>query len=183
MPPTRPTRRRLLGAAGAAVGAAALGGCGGGPAPHRGGPSPTPADAVHLLDAALVVEHTTVHGYDVAVPLLSATTATSGSAFRQHHVDHRDRLAQIISRLGGTPTPAKDTYDIGPAPADEAGALSLLTSLEEQAAKTHLSTLSRLGDAGLLQALGSIMADEAQHAAVLRTVLQQDPAPSAFMTA
>jgi bacterioferritin (cytochrome b1) len=180
MPPPRPTRRRFLGAAGAAAGTAALGACGAGSS--QPGPTGTPADSVHLLDAALVVEHMTIHAYDVGLPLLSAATAPRGTVFRQHHLDHRDRLAQIIAGLGGTPTAAKDTYDIGPPPTDEAGMLSLAASLEEQATRTHYATLRRLADPGLVQALGSIMADEAQHAAVLRTVLQQDPAPAAFVS-
>jgi bacterioferritin (cytochrome b1) len=104
------------------------------------------------------------------------------TGFRQNHVDHRDRLAQVISGLGGTPTPARDSYDLGPPPADEGTMTSLATTLEEQSAKAHFSALRQLADPIVTQLLASIMGDEAQHSALLRTVLQQDPAPASFVT-
>jgi len=184
MPLPQPTRRDLLRAGAVLAGAAALGACGGGGA----GPAPsaqaTPtAGAAHVLNAALVVEHTTLYAYAQGMSLFGSQTAPLAAAFRQHHLDHRDRLRTLITGLGGTPTPARDSYDIGAPPSDENGVLSLVATLEEEAARAHYTALRQIADPAILQQLGSIMADEGQHSAALRTVLQQDPAPAAFVTA
>ena len=184
MPPPQPTRRDLLRAGSALAGAGALGACGGG----GSGPAPpalaTPiAGAVHVLNAALVVEHTTLYAYAQGMTLFGSQTAPLAVSFRPHHLDHRDRLRSLITGLGGTPTPARPSYDIGAPPADENGVLSLVATLEEEAARTQYAALRQIADPAILQQLGSIMADEAQHSAALRTVLQQDPAPAGFVTA
>jgi bacterioferritin (cytochrome b1) len=178
----RPTRRSLLRAVGTAAGGVALGACGGSPSGTGTGSTPRPGDAVRVLNQLLVAEHTIIHAYTVGLPLLGSVTATLAAAFRQNHVDHRDRLAHVISGLGGTPTPARDSDDLGPPPADEGTTMSLAASLEEQSARAHYSALRQLDDPVVVQLLASIMGDEAQHSAVLRTVLQQDPAPASFVS-
>ncbi|HEX6493024.1 MAG TPA: DUF4439 domain-containing protein [Candidatus Dormibacteraeota bacterium] len=186
MPPIPPSRRDLLRAGSALVGAAALGACGGGgsgPEPSSRASASPAGGTVHLLDAALVVEHTTLYAYARGMSLFGSATGPLATAFRQHHLDHRDRLRTLITGLGGIPTPARDSYDIGAPPADENGVLSLVATLEEEAARAHYAALRQISDPAVLQQLGSIMADEAQHSAALRTVLQQDPAPAAFVSA
>ena len=184
MPLPQPTRRDVLRAGSALTGAAALVACGGG----GSGPAPTAratptAGAVHVLDAALVVEHTTLYAYAQGMSRFGSQTAPLATAFRQHHLDHRDRLRSLITGLGGTPTPARDSYDIGSPPSDENGVLSLVATLEEEATRAHYAALRQIADPAILQQLASIMADEAQHSAALRAVLQQDPAPAALVTA
>jgi bacterioferritin (cytochrome b1) len=187
MPQPPPTRRDVLRAGAAAAGAGALSACGGGGSASRTGvptrSATTAPDPVHVLDQALVVEHTTVYAYTLGVPLLGSLTAPMATAFRLHHIDHRDLLIRLIRGLGGTPTPARDSYDIGTPPTDEGGMVSLAATLEEQAARAGFAALRQLHDPATQQALGSIMGDEAQHAAALRTVLQQDPAPASFVSA
>jgi bacterioferritin (cytochrome b1) len=178
----RPTRRSLLRAAGVAAGGAALGACGGSPAGTGTGSTPRPQDVVRVLDLVLVAEHAVIHAYTVGLPLLGSVTTPLATAFRQNHVDHRDRLAQVISGLGGTPTPARESYDLGTPPADEGTMTSLAATLEEQSARAHFAALRQLDDPVAAQLLASIMGDEAQHSAVLRTVLQQDPAPASFVS-
>jgi bacterioferritin (cytochrome b1) len=186
MPHPPPSRRDVLRAGSALTGAIALGGCGGdgsGPAPTGRATASPPGGAVHVLNTALVVENTTLYAYAQGQSLLGAVTAPLGTAFRRHHLDHRDRLASLISGLGGTPTPARSSYDIGTPPTDENGMLGLVASLEEEATRSHYAALRQISDPAILQALASIMADEAQHSAALRTVLQQDPAPAALVSA
>ncbi len=183
MEQARLTRRSLLRASGAAAAGAALGACGGTPSGTGTGPTPRPGDAVRVLNQLLVTEHTVIHAYTVGLPLLGSMTAPVATAFRQNHADHRDRLAEVITGLGGTPTPARDSYDLGTPPADEGTMTSLAATLEEQAAKAHYAALRQLDDPVVVQLLASIMGDEAQHSAVLRTVLQQDPAPASFVSA
>jgi bacterioferritin (cytochrome b1) len=181
MPHPPPSRRDVLRAGSAIAGAVALGGCGGG----GSGPAPSaraPAGPVHVLNAALVVEHTTLYAYAQGSSLLGAATAPLGTAFRQHHLDHRDRLSSLITGLGGRPAPARSRYDIGAPPTDENGMLNLVATLEEEAARSHDAALRQISDPAILQALASIMAAEAQHSAALRTVLQQDPAPEALVS-
>jgi bacterioferritin (cytochrome b1) len=178
----RLTRRSLLRATGAAAGGVVLGACGGSPPASGTGSTPRPGDAVRLLNQVLVAEHTVIHAYTVGLPLLGSVTAPLASAFRQHHVDHRDRLARVVTGLGGTPTPARDGYDLGTPPADEGTMTSLAATLEEQSARAHHAALRQLDDPIVVQLLASIMGDEAQHSAVLRTVLQEDPAPASFVS-
>jgi hypothetical protein len=187
MPQPPPTRRDVLRAGSAVAGAVALTACGqNGSATGTPGPthSATPVpDPVHILDQLLLVEHTTVYAYTLGIPLLGSVTAPLATAFRLHHIDHRERLIQLIRGLGGTPTPARDSYDIGTPPADENGMVSLAASLEERSARAGYAALRQLGDPATQQTLGSIMAAEAQHAAALSTVLQQDPAPASLVSA
>jgi bacterioferritin (cytochrome b1) len=182
MPPMPPSRRDLLRSGVGLAGAAALTACGGGGSATSPPASPA-AGPVHVLNTVLVLEHTTLHAYAQGMSLFGTATAPLATAFRQHHLDHRDRLRSLITGLGGTPTPARDSYDIGTAPTDENGVLSLVATLEEEAARAHYAALRQIADPAVLQQLGSIMADEAQHSAALRAVLQQDPAPSAFVSA
>jgi bacterioferritin (cytochrome b1) len=186
MPHPPPSRRDLLRAGSALAGAVALGGCGGGgsgPAPTARPATGPPPGAVQVLNAALVVEHTTLYAYAQGASLLGPVTAPLATAFRQHHLDHRDRLSSLVTALGGTPAPARSSYDIGTPPTDENGVLSLVASLEEEATRSHYAALRQISDPATVQALASIMADEAQHSAALRTVLQQDPAPEALVSA
>lgn len=180
--PERPlSRRDLLRAGTAMAGTAALAGCGGGGAAVRSPRSPA-ADPVHVLDGVLVIEHTNVYAYGLGQGLLGEVTAPLAADFRQHHADHRDRLIRLIGSLGGAPTPARTSYDVGATPADEEGMVTLLAALEEQAARAHYAALKLISDPALLQTLGSIMADEAEHAAALAIVLRADPAPAAFVS-
>ncbi|HEV7467922.1 MAG TPA: ferritin-like domain-containing protein [Candidatus Dormibacteraeota bacterium] len=178
----RPTRRSLLRAAGAAAGGVALGACGGSSPGTATGSTPRPGDAVRVLNQVLVAEHTVINAYTVGLPLLGSVIAPLATAFRQNHVDHRDRLAQVITGLGGTPTPARGSYDLGTPPTDEGTTTSLAATLEEQSARAHYSALRQLDDPIVVQLLASIMGDEAQHSAVLRTLLQEDPAPASFVS-
>jgi bacterioferritin (cytochrome b1) len=178
----RLTRRTLLRATGAAAGGVALGACGGSPQGTGTGATPRPPDAIRILDQVLVTEHTVIHAYTVGLPLLGPAILPLATAFRQNHVDHRDRLAHVITGLGGTPTPARDSYDLGTPPADEGTMTSLAATLEEQSARAHYAALRQLDDPIVVQLLASIMGDEAQHSAVLRTVLQEDPAPASFVS-
>lgn len=183
--PHPPSRRDLLRAGSALAGTVALGGCGGGgqgPTPPGARATATPEGIVRVLDTSLVVEHTTLYAYALGSYLLGAATAPLGAAFRQHHLDHRDRLSSLITGLGGIPTPARSSYDIGTPPTDENGMVSLVATLEEEATRAHFAALRQIADPAILQALGSIMADEAQHSAALRAVLQQDPAPTALVS-
>ncbi len=185
MPERPPSRRDLLRAGTAMAGTVALAGCGGGGAAVRSPRATLAPDPIHVLDGVLVVEHTNVYAYGLGQGLLGAITAPLAAGFRQHHADHRDRLIRLIRSLGGTPTPARTTYDIGTPPTDEEGMVTLLGALEEQAARAHYAALRRIAeiiDPALLQTLGSIMADEAEHAAALAIVLRADPAPAAFVS-
>ena len=178
----RLTRRALLRATGTAAGGVALGACGGSPQGTGPGATPRSADAIRILDQVLVTEHTVIHAYTVGLPLLGSVIAPLATAFRQNHVEHRDRLAQVITGLGGTPTPPRDSYDLGTPPADEGTMTSLAATLEEQSARAHYAALRQLDDPTVVQLLASIMGDEAQHSAVLRNVLQEDPAPTSFVS-
>jgi bacterioferritin (cytochrome b1) len=187
MPQPPPTRRDVLRVGATVAGAAAVSACGGdGSASRTGAPTRSAAaapDPVHVLNQALVVEHTTVFAYTLGLPLLGSVTSPMATAFRQHHSDHRDLLIRLIRGLGGTPTPARDSYDIGAPPTDEGGMVSLAATLEEQAARAGFAALRQLDDPATQQTLGSILGDEAQHAAAWRTLLQQDPAPASFVSA
>src|SRR5438552_15222243 len=99
MPLPPPSRRDLLRTGSALAGAVALGACGGsvaGPAPKARATATPTAGAVHLLDQALVVEHTTLYAYSLGVLLFGDATAPLATSFRHHNLDRHYRLISLL---------------------------------------------------------------------------------------
>ncbi len=178
-----PSRRTVLHmglAAGAGVCASALA-----TAAQR---SPRNTDAA-LLNTALEVEHQTVAAYDAAVGagLLTGAALELARHFQSQHRAHRDLLVEEVRKLGGTPAVALAGYafkgaDGTPTTFKTAeDVLVFALGFEAAATSAYLGLLPRLASKSLLPILAGIACDESQHAAAIRLLLKQQPAPEAVV--
>lgn len=147
---------------------------------------------VIILNSALGLEHQAIAAYTAGAEtkLLSDPVLQTAVKFMKQHQEHRDALAATIKKLGGKPVEAKSSYDIPKLAADvgvkelktEKDVITLAMKLEAQATSAYYGAIPKIAMKDVLRAAVSIMADEAQHTAILRNALAMDPVPSAFVT-
>jgi hypothetical protein len=175
-----------VGAALAGSAAAALGGCGQnaktGHKAVKQAPLPVRHLDVKLLGHALEIERRTVAAYIAGIPLLSRSQAKSAKQFLNEELQHTGELLALITASGATPTLRAASYDIGGHPRDRAGVLALLHSLESVQIANYLTVIPRLSPGPLRAAVASILANDAQHVAILRLAQGEPGLPSAFVT-
>lgn len=138
-----------------------------------------PSD-VALLNVALELEHAAIFAYGLAggSGLLSKGALEVGGIFKGSHERHRDVLTQVVRGLGGFPIAPQAAYRFDAFELKtEKDVLRLALFLELKAARTYQKALARFRRKSLLDAAGSILGDEASHAAVLRAALGAAPMP------
>lgn len=163
-------------------------------------PSQAASSDVAILNAAIDLENQAIWAYGVAGGKLSDTSVgrtilALALRNRADHVQHRDALAATVKKLGGTPSPARDSYDLssyinaGEGNLDsDANIGKLALALEYDAALAYIDAFSKLQDRGIIAAAGAIAPDEAAHATAIRAVFRTlDPSiefvPAAFISA
>jgi bacterioferritin (cytochrome b1) len=140
----------------------------------------SPAD-LDILVAALDLEHMSIAAYAAGIPLLSGNAQRAGKEFLLQELAHAGSLATLIKQAGGKPSAPQSSYDLGN-PRGEADVLALLHTVERRVIAAYLDAIPRL-PAGLVRAkLVSILANEAQHIAVVRQQLGLQPVPSPLLT-
>jgi rubrerythrin len=154
---------------------------------------------VAILNAALDLEHQAIWAYGVAAPKLSDTAVGKtvlALALRNQadHKKHRDILTGAIGKLNGTPSKARDSYDVSTYIHNGEGNLDsdanigkLALALEVDAALAYNDAFSKLQDAGLIAAASTIGPNEIAHATAIRAVFRSlDPTveyvPAAFVS-
>ncbi len=142
-----------------------------------------------LLNAALALEHQAIAAYDAGAGtgLLKGETLDLARHFQSQHRAHRDLLVGEIRKLGGTPAVALASYTFkgrDDAPIEFKTAEDILVfalGLEGGAASAYLGLLPQLTSKALLSTIAGIACDESQHAAAIRLLLRQQPAPDAVV--
>jgi rubrerythrin len=186
-------RRRFLQLGG--IGAAALlAGCGEdeqnqavGPISGERGTSSEEKEAgegavdVNVLNHQLDLEYTAVAAYTAAARALRGPAAQAARRFRQQEREHAVALAGAIKELGGTANKPRESYDF-PRLRDQAQILRFASALENQAIAAYVSGIPRLNEASLRARVASILANEAEHLAVLHQALGDRTVPDAFVT-
>jgi Ferritin-like domain len=184
------SRRALLRGAGRSLiglGAlATLAGCGGqapsGPDAVKKAARPVAETDVGILMTALALERRTVAAYIAAIPLLPHAQVKGAKAFLSEELDHTGELISLIKAAGGKAPPRGDNYDIGAPPRSTNDVLALLHSLERMQIAGYLKSIPRLSPGPVRAAVSSILANDAQHVAVLRAAQGQPALASAFVT-
>lgn len=142
------------------------------------------AGDVKIANVALNLEHQAIAAYGVGAStgLLEGTALAAAKLFMSHHEAHRDALIGVIKKFGGTPVePKKDPKEYEaiakavPNIKSATDVLEFALTLEEQAAGAYIGVLTSFSEKDLIPVLAGIGAAEAQHAALLRFVLQKNP--------
>ena len=129
----------------------------------------TPADALvagFLQSIALAV----VDAYDKVAPLLSDTTRPTAVTFQNHHREHAAALAALAGTAAATHPNQALTLVLTArfqGVADERGALSFASALENQVTATYAFTLNTLTSPDVIRLVATILAVVSGQAGVL----------------
>jgi bacterioferritin (cytochrome b1) len=146
----------------------------------RSGGKATRAD-IGPLNALLDLEHHAVAAYAAGIPLLHGPQAKAAEQLLAHELAHATQLHDLIHLARGTPNLPRASYDLGQ-PKGASDVLALLIRLERAQISAYLHTLPRLSNGPLRAAMASILANDAQHLAILRWDSGQSPVPAARVT-
>jgi len=175
------SRRKLLLGAAAGVAGAVLAGCGGESIKqqvHNSQPALT--NDVDLLNNLLHLEHLAIAAYTAGIPLLDQPTAKAGQLFLNDEISHSGDIAGLIREAGGKPIKPDPSYPLGH-PRNSNEVLMLLHAVENAQIAGYLYAIQRLEPGVVKQQVASILANDAQHVAVVRAALGQPAIPSAFV--
>jgi hypothetical protein len=179
------TRRTLLRSStgGLAAGAlVALAGCGHSSRPDvRTIPAPARDADVTFLNGLLDLAERTITAYTACVPLLAGHLHQACKQFLDQDLEHAGELYRLIKQAGGDADKPQPSYDLGQ-PRGRNELVRLLHGLESQMVSRYLQMLPSLSPGSVRGAVASMMANDAQHVAVLRLSLGLDPIPGPLVT-
>jgi rubrerythrin len=137
---------------------------------------------IGVLNGAIDIEHQAIWTYNAAAgtKLLQKPVLDVALLFKGQHEQHRDALADAVTKLGGTPTESKAQYEL-PDLKSQNDILSFALRLEDTAAKAYVDAVGKLNDRALAKSAASVGTVEGEHAAILREALGQPAVPAAFV--
>ncbi|MEJ7797666.1 MAG: ferritin-like domain-containing protein [Solirubrobacteraceae bacterium] len=179
------SRRRFFHMSGVSVAAGSamfLAACGGDDTKSPGALGPDESDAadVEILNSAVDLELMAVAAYKAGAARLQGDVLQVGKQFLEHEQEHADGLASAIKDAGGKPNRAKSAYDF-PELKSQTDVLKFAVDLENTAIAAYIDALPKLGKGDLRATAAAIVANEAEHVAVLLGVLGEQQVPHAFV--
>ncbi len=133
---------------------------------------------IDILNFALTLEFLEADFYKKGLASnLSAEAKELAQLFGEHESAHVEALTGTISDLGGTPV-AEPTFKFPFT--DEASFLELAQTLEDTGVGAYNGAAPMIESKEVLGAAGSIVQIEARHAAAIRLLRKEMPAPGAF---
>ena len=176
------SRRGLLRAGAAAVAGFAAAGCGSTSLKAQvHNSAPVLNTDVDLLNRLLHLEYVAIAAYTAGTPLLAPALAKAGQLFLNDELFHAGSLAGLVKAAGGKPIKPAPSYELGhPRTSDEV--LALLHEVENAQLTAYLGAITRLEPGFVKSSVAAILANDAQHIAVVRAALHQPAVPSAFVT-
>jgi Ferritin-like domain len=133
---------------------------------------------VQVLNRLLALEYYAIAAYTAGLPLLGRSAAKVAKQFLGQEAAHASTLAGLVKQAGGVAVMPAPRYALGqPVP----GAIvSLLHRLENAQVVAYVELIPQLSPGRLRSTAAAIMANDAQHVAVLRAELGRPPVPAAF---
>jgi rubrerythrin len=139
-----------------------------------------------VLNYALTLEHLEAAFYNQvnASGTLSGDAAAYLRIIGDHENAHVDALTQAIAGAGGTPVRARASYNfdaLGDLSTQD-GILAVAKTLEETGVAAYNGAGREISDTSILTTAGAIVQTEANHAAIVRVLIDANanPVPSAF---
>jgi Ferritin-like domain len=168
-------------ARGALATGALLGGSAVGPFVRRAVAQETGGD-VDILNFALTLEYIEAAFYSRAISKgrnMSGETMRLVREIRDNETAHVDAITQTIKGLGGMPA-AAPKVGFGNVFTSEKTFLKLAQTLEDTGVSAYNGAAPSIRSGDVLAAAGSIVQVEARHAALIRLMRGETPAPAAF---
>lgn len=132
---------------------------------------------VDILNFALTLEYLEAEFYAAAPAGLPGEARMLATEFGRNEQAHVEALRDTITKLGGTPV-AKPAFTF---PGGGASAyLMLAQTLEDTGVGAYNGAAPMIESKEVLAAAGSIVQVEARHAAAIRLLNEEPPAPMAF---
>jgi rubrerythrin len=136
---------------------------------------------VAVLNDALALELTAVEAYTAGTAWLKGELLAVGREFLAHEQEHANALTKAIKQLGGMADAQAMAFDaVGLRSQTEM--LELAADLENVAIAAYIDAVPRLSTGNLRATVAQIVANEAEHLAVLRQALGERPVPEPFVT-
>jgi rubrerythrin len=139
-----------------------------------------------VLNYALTLEHLEAAFYERinASGVLSGNAASYFETIGAHEAAHVAALTDAIAAAGGTPVSAAPSYNFAALGDLETvdGILAAARTLEETGVAAYNGAGREIVDKTILSTAGAIVQTEANHAAIVRALIDPDanPVPSAF---
>lgn len=144
------------------------------------------ANDLEVLNYALTLEHLEAAFYNQvnASGVLTGDAAKYLQIIGDHENAHVEALTQGISQAGATPVAARQSYNfdaLGDLSTQD-GILGAARVLEETGVAAYNGAGSGIRDKGILSVAGGIVQTEANHAAIIRVLIdpEANPVPAAF---
>jgi hypothetical protein len=137
---------------------------------------------VEILNFALTLEFLEAAFYEQALQKtngLSGETKELATTLQENEAEHVEALKSAITDLGGKPTAAPGV-DFGKAFASEKSFLELAQTFEDTGVYAYNGAAPMIQSKDVLAAAGGIVQVEARHAAAIRLLRGENPAPDAF---
>jgi rubrerythrin len=135
---------------------------------------------IDVLNFALTLEYLEAAFYKEAAKIddLSDEAVKAVETFGDEEQQHVDALTKTIMDLGGKPVsaPMVDFGDMS----NEKAFLKLAVTFEDTGVSAYNGAAPSIKSKEVLAAAGSIVQVEARHAAAVRLLAKEDPAPEAF---
>ena len=144
---------------------------------------------LEVLNYALTLEHVESAFYKQVngSGKLQGDAAKYLKTIGDHEAAHVSALTNAISKAGGTPVKARASYKFDALGdlSTQAGILAAAATLEDIGVGAYNGAGPEISDKGILATAGSIVQVEANHAAVIRALMnpESNPVPTAFPNA
>jgi rubrerythrin len=137
---------------------------------------------VEILNFALTLEFLEAAFYEQALQKTSGLSSEAkklATEIYENEAEHVKALQSTIKDLGGKPTAAPGV-DFGKAFASEKSFLELAQTFEDTGVSAYNGAAPSIKSKDVLAAAGGIVQVEARHAAAIRLLRGENPAPEAF---
>ena len=136
---------------------------------------------VEILNFALTLEFLEAAYYEQALAktTLSSEAKSLATEIQANEAEHVEALKATIKQLGGKPVAAPGV-DFGKAFANEKSFLKLAQTFEDTGVSAYNGVAPQIQSTEVLAAAGGIVQVEARHAAAIRLLRGENPAPDAF---
>jgi rubrerythrin len=135
-----------------------------------------------ILNFALTLEYLEATFYSRAISKgrgMSGETVRLAREIRDNEMAHVGALQETIKQLGAKPVKAP-TVGFGAVFTSDGAFLKLAQTLEDTGVSAYNGAAPQIKSRDVLAAAGSIVQVEARHAALIRLMRDQNPAPDAF---